>query len=178
MLTEKIKKRIEKIKILMLDVDGVLTDGMVNILGDGKEMYVFNVYDGYGVKLFRRAGFKVGFITGRISDAVEERAKQLEVDFLYRGASDKVAIINRLAKQEGISMDEICFMGDDLQDLTLLKDVGLSVSPSNAREEVKKAVHHVTKLRGGDGAVRELVEFILKNRGLWKEIVGHERILS
>ena len=176
--SQNIKNLAKDIKILILDVDGILTDGLVHIFGDGREMYEFNVYDGYGIKLWRRAGFKVGFLTGRVSDAVEFRAKQLEVDFLFRGASDKVSLIEKLAKEERVTMKNICYLGDDLQDLALLKKVGLSVSVPNAREEVKKYVHYVTSLKGGGGAVRELIEKLLKEKDLWDGIINQGNILS
>lgn len=172
------KSRARAIKLLMLDVDGVLTTGMVNIFGDDREMYTFNVYDGYGIILWKRAGFKVGFITGRNSDAVAKRAEKLGVDFLLRAAADKLALCEEIAKKENLKMSEVAFVGDDLQDISLLKHVGLAMSPANHRPEIKKHVHYISKISGGDGAVRDCIEFILKAKGLWEGIINQDRILS
>jgi len=171
-------EKAKRIELLLLDVDGVLTSGMVNIFGDDKEMYVFNVYDGYGIKLWKRTGSKVGFITGRNSDAVAHRAKKLGVDFLFRNAADKIEIAQNIAKEEGIEMSKVAFMGDDLQDLALLKAVGFAGAPSNAREEIKPHVHYCSSLHGGDGAVRDFIEFILKAKGEWDKIISQDKNLS
>ncbi|MBX4181448.1 HAD hydrolase family protein [Candidatus Parcubacteria bacterium] len=172
------QKKARNIKLLIMDVDGVLTSGLVNIFGDGQEMYTFNVYDGYGIILWRRAGFKAGFMTGRNSDAVASRAKKLGVDFLLRAASDKLALCEELAREEGLEMKEIAFIGDDLQDLALLKSVGLAMSPANVRPEVRKHIDYISPLNGGDAAVRDCIEFILKSKNLWKDITNQKRILS
>lgn len=174
----KITGKTKKIKLLLLDVDGILTSGSVHIFGDNTEMYTFNVQDGYGIKLWRRAGFKIGFITGRHSDAVEHRAKKLGVDYLYRNVSDKVAICENIIKEEGLSMGEVAFMGDDLQDLALLRRVGLAVTVPNARDEIKQEAHIITESKGGEGAVRDVIELLLKEKGLWEDIIGQDRILS
>jgi len=173
-----INEKAKAIKLLMLDVDGVLTSGVVNVFGDDREMYTFNTYDGYGIILWRRAGFKVGFISGRKSDAVLKRAEKLGVHFVLRGASDKVALCEDLIKKEKLDMSEIAFIGDDLQDLALLKKVGLSMAPANVRPEVRDHVHYVSPIHGGDGAVRDCIELMLKAKGLWDGIVGQDRILS
>ena len=175
---QTIKERASVIKLLMLDVDGVLTSSSVNIFGDDREMYTFNVYDGYGIILWRRAGFKVGFITGRNSDAVAKRAEKLGIDFLLRGASDKVVLCEDIIDKEGLDMSEVAFVGDDLQDLALLKKVGLAMAPANVREEVKDYIHYISPMKGGDGAVRDCIEFMLKAKELWKGIVSQDRILS
>lgn len=179
----KIAKKIllnkaRKVKILLLDVDGILTSGLVHVLTDGNEFYTFNVYDGYGIKIWQRAGFKTGFITGRGATAVKHRADKLKVNYLYQNAEDKVAICEEIAKAENVSLKEIAFVGDDLQDLPLLRKVGFAVSVPNGRKEVMQNSHYVTKLRGGDGAVREIVEFILRSKGLWHKITQQDRILS
>jgi 3-deoxy-D-manno-octulosonate 8-phosphate phosphatase (KDO 8-P phosphatase) len=172
------KERAQNAKLLLLDVDGVLTSGFVHIFGDDTEMYTFNTYDGYGIKLWRRAGFKVGFMTGRHSDAIAHRAKKLGADFLFQDAGDKLAICKNLTKEEGLKMEEVAFMGDDLQDRALLRKVGFSVAPANARPEILEMVDYTTVCRGGEGAVRELIEVILKAKGLWAEILKQEKILS
>lgn len=166
----EITRRAKSIKLLLLDVDGVLTPGYIYVLGDGSELYRFNVYDGYGLELWKKAGLKSGFITGRSSDAVLQRAQKLGIDFVYVGASDKLKICEEIVKKEGMSMDEICFVGDDLQDAPLLREVGFAVAVANARDEVKEQVHYITLLRGGEGAVREVVEILLKAKGIWEDI--------
>lgn len=177
-MKSEMQEKIKKVKILLLDVDGILTDGSVHIFGDDTELYSFDVQDGYGIKLWRRAGFKVGFITGRHSDAVANRAKKLGVDYLFRSASDKVAIAQKILKDEGLDMSEVAYMGDDLQDLALLKVAGFSASVPNGRDEVQSAVDYITKRHGGSGAVREVIELVLKEKGLWENIISQERILS
>jgi|SRR3989344_1701292 len=174
----KLSKKAEKIKVLLLDVDGILTSGLVHIFEDGSEFYSFSVHDGYGIKLWQRAGFKVGFITGRGAGSVKHRAKKLGVHYLFQNSGDKLALCEELMKKEKFGIHEIAFMGDDLQDLPLLKKVGFGASVSNGRKEVLGAVDYVTKRKGGDGAVREIVEFLLKSKGLWDDIVSQERILS
>lgn len=170
--------RIRKIKLLLLDIDGILTSGLVNILANGSEIYTFNVYDGYGIKLWQRAGFKTGFMTGRGAEAIRHRAKKLGVNFLFQNSGDKLEICEKLAKRERISLKEIAFVGDDLQDLSLLKKVGLAISVPNARKEVLSHAHYVSKLKGGEGAVREIIEFLLKAKGLWDNIITQDRIYS
>lgn len=172
------REKAKKVKLLVLDVDGVLTSGSVNIFNDGSEMYTFNVYDGYGIKLWRRAGFKVGFITGRNSDAVTKRAEKLGVDFVFKNVSDKLSLCEDIIKKEKLDMSEVAFIGDDLQDLTLLKKVGLAMAPANVHFEVRKSVHYISPMYGGSGAVRDCIEFILKVKGFWEDIVNQERILS
>lgn len=172
------QKKATAIKLLLLDVDGVLTSGLVNIFGDGSEIYTFNVYDGYGIRLWRRAGFKVGFVTGRNSDAVVKRAEKLGVDFMLREVPDKLSVCKEIIKKEKLNMSEVAFIGDDLQDLALLKKVGLAMAPANVRPEVKKYIHYISSIGGGDGAVRDCIEFILKAKGLWDGIANQARILS
>lgn len=170
--------RAKKVKMLLLDVDGILTDGIVHILPDGEEFYSFNVYDGYGIKLWQREGFRCAFITGRGARAVLVRATKLGVHHVYQNAGDKLAICEEIAKNEGIALSEMAFMGDDIQEIPALKNVGLAISVPNGRAEVHAVAHMVTKTSGGHGAVREVVEFLLKAKGLWKSIVGAERISS
>lgn len=171
-------ERAKKIKLLLLDVDGVLTPGQLYFLGAMQEIYVFNVYDGYAMKLWKRAGFKSGFVTGRISEAVESRSSKLGVDFLYMSVADKVAVCEEIAKKTGLDWSEIAFVGDDLQDLSVLRKVGFAASVANGREEVKKEVHYISPFKGGEGAVRDIVEFLLKSKGKWEEVLAQDRILS
>jgi len=177
-MAKNLSEKIKKIKVLLLDVDGVLTPGHVFIGPDGNEMQVFSVYDGYGIKLWKRAGFKVGFVSGRKSDAVAHRAKKLGIDFLHLNTSDKFAVCEELAKKEGLKMENIAFCGDDLQDLPVLRKAGFAIAVSNAMAEVKQSAHYITRKSGGSGAVREAIEYMLKSKGIWDKFVEDERLLS
>jgi len=157
-------KRIKKIKMVLLDVDGVLTDGGIYYSADGVEMKRFNAQDGYGVARAREHGLKIGIISGRSTPVVDTRAREMNADEVVQGSSDKLATMTEVAKRHGLAPEQMAFIGDDLFDLPLLKAVGFSAAPKNARPEVKKAVHYVTPSPGGHGAVRELMEFILKHR--------------
>jgi len=156
--------------MVLLDVDGVLTDGSL-ILGDG-EYKVFYVQDGLGIRLLKKFGIKVGFITGRRSEAVQRRAKELNIDFLYQGVQNKQDCLHQLVSESNLNLDTICYMGDDFTDLSVLKSVGFSVSVPNGRDEIKEVVDCVTENCGGKGAVRELAELILKTQGKWEKIIS------
>jgi 3-deoxy-D-manno-octulosonate 8-phosphate phosphatase (KDO 8-P phosphatase) len=159
------------ISLLVLDVDGVLTDGTVVVNADGSESKFFNVLDGHGIRLFRRAGLKVAFLSGRKSGPTSKRAAQLEVDFCLEGCLDKLPALEKLAKELGISADKIAYVGDDLMDLPPMRYAGFSAAVANAVDEVKEAADYVTKQRGGSGAVREVIEYILKKSGKWDELM-------
>lgn len=174
----QLMQKAQAVKVLLLDVDGVLTDGRIHILPDGDELYSFNVYDGFGLKLWHRTGHTSGFVTGRKAVPVKHRAKKLGVHHLFQGAGDKVEIIKGIAKKEGVSLSAIAYMGDDLQDLPALRMVGFAATVPNARPELTAAVHYTTRSAGGDGAVRDLVEFLLRAKGLWNDIIEADRISS
>lgn len=161
-MKKDLKERLKRIKLLILDVDGVLTDGSIVYSSTGEEIKTFNVHDGYGIELLRQIGIPVAIITGRTSQIVEKRAKDLKIDDLIQGTIDKVPAAETFAKKYKITFDEIAFMGDDLFDIPLLQKVGLSCAPKNARKEVKRIVHYVTKNEGGKGAVREVIDMILE----------------
>ncbi len=154
------------IKLVLLDVDGVLTSGEI-ILGETDEYKVFNVKDGLGITLARRAGLRVGIITGRSSASVSRRAAELKLDFLVQGAFDKLPELEKILESTGITPEEVCYMGDDLLDLPIFDAVGFPAAPADARPEVLQAATWVSEVPGGRGAVRELMEYILKTRGLW-----------
>ncbi|MBN2415806.1 HAD hydrolase family protein [bacterium] len=153
--------------MIAFDVDGVFTGGDIILGGDGNEYKRFNVQDGMGITLARQAGLKTAVITGRTSEAVTRRAGELRIDAVYQGAGDKLTAWNDLLDSFGLEPRQICYMGDDLLDLTVMRSAGLAAAPANARQEVKDAAQIVTAASGGEGAVRELVEFILKEQGLW-----------
>ena len=170
-MTKAITAKAKKIKLLILDVDGIMTDGSINIDDQGVELKKFNVHDGFAIVLFRKTGHKVALISARAAKAVEVRAKDLKIDRVYQAAHPKTAAYNELKKEFQLKDDEICFMGDDLPDLGVLKAAGLAVTVPNAAPEAKKLADYTTKHPGGHGAVREVVEIILKAQGHWKNIV-------
>ncbi|MBE0557241.1 MAG: HAD-IIIA family hydrolase [Proteobacteria bacterium] len=156
------------ITFLLLDVDGVLTDGRITYTSDGLESKSFHVRDGLGIVALRNQGCRVGIITGRSSPVVGRRAKELGIDEIHQGAEDKLRVYAALKQKHGLTDREVAFIGDDEPDLGVLRCVGFSAAPADAHESVKKAVMYVCKHRGGEGAVREIVDLILaagSNRG-------------
>lgn len=166
-----IKERIKKIKVLALDVDGVLSDGKIIVDSRGDELKNFDVQDGLGIVLLRKAGFKVVIITARNSKPVDFRAKDLRVDKVYQDAYPKMESYKQMIKEFEVSDDEVCFVGDDLPDLQVLRQVGFAVAVPNGVEDIKKIAHYVTHKAGGCGAVREVIELILKTQDKWEEIL-------
>ncbi|MCB1070878.1 MAG: HAD-IIIA family hydrolase [Verrucomicrobia bacterium] len=159
-----------RIEALVLDVDGVLTDGGI-IYGPGGEWKVFDVQDGHGLAMAKKTGLKVAFLTGRTSAAVQRRAEELKVDVLLEGIVDKGIAFRELSERLGVEPGKICYVGDDLVDLPPLKEAGLAVAVANAVPEVKAAADWVTGRGGGHGAVREVVEALLKARGVWDDLI-------
>lgn len=168
-------EKIRKVKILILDVDGVLTDGRIIISDDGQETKCFNVRDGHGLKMIRRAGIEVIFLTGRKSMVVEHRARELGVEKVYQGSLDKLAVLMEILASGGISAEQVAYMGDDIVDLAVLSRVGFSIAVCDAHSEVLKVVDLVTQNPGGRGAVREVCEMIIKGQGKWEELTGRYR---
>ncbi len=164
-------KEIKKIKMILMDVDGVLTDGKIIFTSDGTELKEFNIQDGMGITLARMAGLKTGIITGRESIMVQRRAEELKYDIISQGSFKKFARYEEIKKQFGLSDDEVCYIGDDLPDIPILKKVGFSVAVANARDELKKIAHYTTTLSGGEGAVREVIDLILKGQDKFNELI-------
>ena len=160
-----INTRAANIKLVAFDIDGVMTDGVLHYTDDGHELKTFNVQDGLGVVLLRRSGIKVAIITGRTSNVVSCRAKDLGVEHVFHGVGDKGAVSGQLLEQLGLQWSELAFMGDDLIDLPAMTRCGLAIAPANARQIVKERAHMVTEAGGGKGAVREAIEFILAAQG-------------
>ncbi|MDD5092288.1 MAG: HAD-IIIA family hydrolase [Candidatus Wallbacteria bacterium] len=156
-----------KIKALALDVDGVLTDGRLYYSAEGEEMKAFHVHDGLGMKRWKQAGYKLFIITGRNSMIVENRATELSVDETMQGVSDKKLAMELIAGRNSLRTEEIAFVGDDLNDLPAFGCSGFAMCPSSAVTEVRESVDLVLLHRGGEGAVREAVEFLLSARGEW-----------
>ncbi len=163
------QERAQKIKLLILDVDGVITDGRIIYDSKGRDLKLFDVHDGLGVYLLKRMGIRTILITAKGSKAIKPRAKDMQVDKVYENIFPKTKIYEKILKDYGISDDEVCFVGDDLVDIGILKKVGLPVAVLNACPEVKESSLYITQQKGGRGAVREVTEFILKAQNKWQE---------
>ena len=157
--------RARRIRMVLLDVDGVLTDGGLYYTADGHELKRFHAHDGYGIQRGRESGLTFGIISGRTTPIVEARARVLKIDDVVQGAGDKVAAMRDIQRRRGFADEEFAFIGDDLFDIPLLRTVGLSGAPPNAIAEVRRSVHYVTRAAGGQGAVREFIDMILDRRG-------------
>jgi YrbI family 3-deoxy-D-manno-octulosonate 8-phosphate phosphatase len=161
----------QKIELILSDVDGVMTDGGIRLLDDGSQMIVFHIRDGMGVRLWRETGKRFGIVTGRDLEAVRRRAADLKFDVVRLGIDDKLPAVDAIAAELGINREAICYIGDDLLDVRVIQSVGLGVAVADAADEVRKAAKYVTSVRGGDGAVREIIEVILKNTGRWEDVL-------
>lgn len=161
-----------KIKLLLLDVDGVLTDGRITYDNDGGEIKSFDVKDGHGLKLLQRAGIEVGIITGRESKVVARRASELSIELVYQGVKDKLLPFNEILEKRGLSPEEVAYVGDDVVDLPVMRRVGFAATVADAIEDVKPFAALVTKRDGGRGAVREVCDFLLKESGRWTTVAG------
>ena len=167
----EIQQRAARIKLLLMDCDGVLTDGRIWVLENDEDQKAFHTRDGLGIVLLHRAGLKSGIISGRTSSALERRAQSLGVSYLWQGRDDKRQAFADTLAQAQVMNEEVAFVGDDLTDLPLMKQSGLAVAVADAVAEVKAHAHYVTKAKGGKGAVREVVELILKAQGRWDGLV-------
>lgn len=167
-----IQEKARHIKLLILDVDGVLTDGKIVYTDSGEELKYFNAQDGHGIKLLMRAGIDVAIITGRASKAVEHRALNLGITTIYQKAIDKRTAYGEILKLKNMTDDTVSVVGDDLPDLPLLKRCGLSIAVPASVSEVKDSVDYVTRHDGGNGAVREVCEILLKAQGLWEQVTA------
>ncbi len=165
-----VTERCRRVRLFLCDVDGILTDTSV-FIGKGVEFKRFNIRDGMGIKLLQEKGFKVGWISRRPSTATTARAEELKIDFLVQIKGSKVEAAEDILKKTGLGWDEVSFMGDDIVDLGMLSRVGLAVTVPGAPSEVQKVSHYCTKTDGGHGAVREVIEMILKAQGMWASIV-------
>jgi 3-deoxy-D-manno-octulosonate 8-phosphate phosphatase (KDO 8-P phosphatase) len=163
--------KLKRIKLLLLDVDGVLTDGKIIYNDNGSETKVFNVKDGLGMRLLMEAGIHLGIITGRRSNALYSRCKDLGIKLIYDGVGNKIDVLDALLDQTGVSAEEVAFIGDDLPDLALMKTIGLSIAVGDAHKMILDNADMVTSANGGHGAVREVCETILKAKGLWENIL-------
>lgn len=166
------EESLKKIKLLILDVDGVLTDGRIIFDSNGIESKFFNVKDGHGIKMLQRSGIEVGIISGRESKVVANRAVELGIGQVYQKALDKLVPYRQMLEATGLSDEQVAFMGDDIIDIPLLRRVGFAAAPADAVAEVLPFAHLVTKNRGGWGAVREVCDLILKAQGSWDSVTS------
>lgn len=163
-------ERAKEIRLLLLDVDGVLTDGRLYFGPGGEALKVFHVRDGHGIKMAQQGGIEVAFLSGRRSDAAFQRARELGITRFYEGLRDKVAVLEELQAALNLPSQAVAAVGDELVDLPLMAQVGLAVAVADAALEVKAAAHWVTRLPGGQGAVREVCDLLLKAQGRWQEL--------
>ena len=165
------ESKLQRIKMVLMDVDGVLTGGEIIYSATGDELKLFNIHDGMGITLARMAGLKTGIITGRMSEMVRRRAEELKFDAVIQGQVHKLAAYNDTRDRFHLLDEEIAYVGDDLVDLCILKRVGFSVAVANARDVVKEVCDYVTEAQGGRGAVREVIDLILQKQGKFKKLV-------
>jgi 3-deoxy-D-manno-octulosonate 8-phosphate phosphatase (KDO 8-P phosphatase) len=168
-------ERCRRIEMLVLDVDGVLTDGGIVYSDNGVELKQFQVRDGSGLKIWQYVGKRAAIITGRTSQIVTVRAAELGIEPVYQGAMEKLPAYRRLLADTGLAPEQVCYVGDDVPDLAVLVNCGLAVAVADACAEVIAAAHHVTRAAGGRGAVRETIELILRCQGQWQQIVERFR---
>lgn len=167
----EVERRARRIKLLLMDCDGVLTDGRLELLENGDEQKTFHARDGQGISLLQRAGLKTGIISGRTSSAVERRARDLGMTYVRQSAKDKLKALDEILALAQLSLHECAFIGDDLADIPVMQRVELAVAVADAVAETKQVAHLVTEQRGGRGAIREVTDFILKAQGRWDELM-------
>lgn len=160
-----------KIELILSDVDGVMTDGGIQILDDGQQFLKFHIRDGMGIRLWREAGKQFGIVTGRNPEAVRRRAADLRLDIVKLGIDDKLPVVDAIAEDLMLSREQVCFIGDDLLDLQCIRAVGLGVAVADAAEDVRRAAKYTTSVPGGQGPVREVIELLLKNTGRWQDVM-------
>ncbi len=172
-----ILERAAQVRLLLMDVDGVLTDGrLINVQGSGGSVFetkAFDSQDGIALQWLHWKGIQTGLISGRVSPAVEERARQCHFTYVYQGHIEKVPILEEILAKSGFVAAQVGYIGDDLTDMVVMRRVGLAIATANARPEVKHCAHFVTACQGGRGAVREVIELILTAQGRWGEILRH-----
>jgi len=171
-LTTDLADRARAIKLILMDVDGVLTDRRIIYQAELDEAKGFDAHDGVGIKLAQRAGLLTGIITGRLSIATSRRARELKMAEFHQKVFTKLEVLDSILKARRLKAGEVCFIGDDLVDIPAMKKVGLAVAPADAKMEARRVAHLVTQAGGGRGAVREVIDFILKAQGRWAKVAG------
>ena len=170
-MANDITERARRITVLLMDCDGTLTDGRIWLTADGDEQKAFHARDGQGISVWHRAGFKSGIMSGRASSGVKRRAHELKMTYVHENAKSKIVALEEIIADAHVSVDECCFIGDDLGDIGVMRLVGLAVAVADAAQDTKEAAHYITQLEGGAGAVREVIELILKAQNRWDELV-------
>jgi len=165
-------EKLNQIKLLLLDVDGVLTDGRIVCTDSGEEIKAFDVKDGLGIRLLQQAGIQVGVITGRTSSALRRRVQNLGINLVWDGVDDKTAVLETACRRAGVTPRETAFVGDDLVDLGIFRRVGLSIAVADAHAAVLQKAGMITAAKGGAGAVREICDALLKAAGVWESVVA------
>jgi 3-deoxy-D-manno-octulosonate 8-phosphate phosphatase (KDO 8-P phosphatase) len=168
-------RKIEKVRIILMDVDGVMTDGGLFYGNQGEEIIKFNIQDGFGIRMARLAGLKTGLITGRHSEAVSRRARELKIDMVIQGVYHKLPAYLEILKSTGYTDNDVCYIGDDLLDLDIMERAGLAVAPSDGRNEIRQIADFITEEPGGRGAVRKVIETVIKGQGKWDEVIKQIR---
>ena len=171
-MTSEVQKRAARIRLLLMDCDGVLTDGRIWLFENGEEQKGFHTRDGLGIELLHRAGLRSGIISGRTSSAVQKRAHGLGMSFVIQGCEDKQKAFAEILDQAGLENLEVAFIGDDLNDIPLMLQSGLGVAVADAALEAREHAHYITSVAGGSGAVREVIELILKAQGRWDALTA------
>ena len=171
-MREALRERLAKIRLLLLDVDGVLTDGRIYFADNGMESKAFYARDGHGIKLLLRSGIRVGLLTGRSSHLVELRARDLGIDLVFQGAKEKLPVFRQILRDLDLRAEDVAYMGDDVVDLPVLMHAGVAAAVADCSEEILTAVDFVSRYRGGRGAVREFCELLLKSTGRWEAIMA------
>ena len=178
-ISPAIKKRAGQIKVLLMDVDGTMTNGGVTLVsqtdGTALEIKTFDAHDGQGLTLAHTAGLRTGCITGRESAALLRRATEMKMEFIYMKQPFKVPAYEEIVEKAGVSDSAVAFVGDDLPDIPLMRRVGLAIAVGNAVPEVKDAAHYTTRAVGGSGAIREAVELVLRSKGIWEAMIDKAR---
>ncbi len=167
----RLEQRCRPIELILSDVDGVLTDGGIVFDNQGIETKRFHIRDGMGIKLWQRAGYRFGLVTGRSSHIVKIRAAELGIDLVRQAAEEKLPATTEIARELGLSLERVCYIGDDLPDLPAMNAVGLSIAVADAAGELRAAAHYTTSVPGGHGAVREAIEMILKHQNRWQDLM-------
>lgn len=171
-ISKSMAARLAGVKILLCDVDGVLTNTTV-LIGDGREFKQFHIQDGLGMRLLQKSGVKVGWVSNRPSTATKQRADELKIDFLFQAEGSKIEAVEAILAKAGLNWKDVCYVGDDIVDLGALKRAGVAVAVANAIDDAKALADYVTRAEGGHGAVREVVTLILKAQQKWEPLVRH-----
>lgn len=172
-MSNDVELRAARIKLFLMDCDGVLTDARIWVLENGEDQKAFNTRDGLGLEIFHRAGLKSGVISGRVSSALKRRGEKLGMSYVRQGCEEKEQAFAEIVADAGLTNAEVAFAGDDLNDIPLMRQAGLALAVADAAAETRAAAHYITQARGGHGAVREMVELILKAQGRWDDLVRH-----